>query len=109
MAYDTAIADTMQADLGILPGLSEKKMFGGICFLLHDHMVCAVHSRGAMYRVGKDRLPDALALGAQPMSMGTRVMGGWADLDPDTFQDGAIREALTGLALAHVATLPAKG
>ena len=109
MAYDAAIADAMQADLGLLPGLSEKKMFGGICFLLDGNMVCAVHGGGAMYRVGKDRVAEALALGAQPMMMGTRVMGGWADLDPGAFQDGALRAALTGMALAHAATLPPKG
>ena len=47
MAYDEGLAEQMRADLGDLPGLSEKKMFGGIAFLQHGNMICGVHSGGA--------------------------------------------------------------
>ncbi|MCB1341247.1 MAG: TfoX/Sxy family protein [Pseudooceanicola sp.] len=109
MAYDEAIADMMRADLGLRSGLSEKRMFGGICFLLDGNMVCAVHPRGAMYRVGKEAVAEALELGAGRMHMGERVMGGWADLSADHLDNDDLRAALTGMALAFVATLPAKG
>ena len=45
MAYDENAAARLRAELGTLPGLTEKKMFGGICFLLGGNMVCGVHRR----------------------------------------------------------------
>ncbi|MGR3759709.1 TfoX/Sxy family protein [Roseobacteraceae bacterium NS-SX3] len=109
MAYDERMAETMRADLGVEPGLSEKKMFGGLCFLLHGHMVCGVHKDGAMYRPGKDREAEALALGAQPLSFTGRPMGGMVELDPGQFDDVELRSALTQLSLANAASLPPKG
>ena len=38
--YDPKMADQMREDLGDLPGLSEKTMFGGLCFLLDGNMIC---------------------------------------------------------------------
>lgn len=104
-----ASVDTMQADLGALPGLSEQRMFGGIAFLLHGHMLCGVHPRAAMYRVGKTAEPQALDLpGVRPMAFTGRRMGGLVELDPQALQDSAVRSRLTDMALGFVATLPPK-
>jgi len=108
MPYSETLAETMRADLGLQPGLSEKKMFGGLCFLLHGNMVCGVHKGGAMYRPGKAREAEALAAGAQPLSFTGRKMGGMVELDEGQCADDALRAALTMLSLAHAATLPAK-
>ena len=108
MPFSEDMAETMRADLGVEPGLSEKKMFGGLCFLLNGNMVCGVHKYGAMYRPGKEREAEALATGAQPLSFTGRKMGGMVELDEGAFADNAIRETLTALSLAHAATLPAK-
>ncbi len=109
MAYSQTQADTMRADLGPLPGLSEKKMFGGLCFLLHGNMIGGVGGQGALYRPGKDRETAALALpGVTPMVMGARRMGGFVRLSDDRFDDDETRTRLTELALAHVAGLPPK-
>ena len=53
-------------------GITERKMFGGIAFMLHGNMICGVMKGGAMImRVGKDGMDDALSRpGAQPMKMG---------------------------------------
>lgn len=109
MPYDEGMAETMRGDLGIEPGLSEKKMFGGLCFLLHGNMVCGVHKDGAMYRPGKEREAEALAAGAEPLSFTGRPMGGMVELDEDRFADDAIRSRLTTLSLAHAGSLPSKG
>jgi TfoX/Sxy family transcriptional regulator of competence genes len=109
MAYSEEMAELMRADLGVEPGLSEKKMFGGLCFLLHGNMVCGVHKDGAMYRPGKEREAEALALGAAPLSFTGRPMGGMVELDPGAFHDAGLRSALTQLSLAHAAGLPPKG
>ena len=108
MAYSETLADTMRADLGVEPGLTEKKMFGGLCFLLHGHMVCGVTQDGAMYRPGKAQEGEALAAGAQPLSFTGRKMGGMVELDQSQCADDALRATLTALSLAHAATLPPK-
>ncbi|RBI75144.1 hypothetical protein DQW77_05640 [Roseovarius sp. TE539] len=46
MAYDEGLAEVMRDDLGARDGISEKKMFGGIAFLLNGNMVCGVHGGG---------------------------------------------------------------
>ncbi len=109
MAFSEEMAEIMRADLGFEPGLSEKKMFGGLCFLLHGNMVCGVHKDGAMYRPGKSREAEALALGAEPLSFTGRPMGGMVELDPGSFNDTELRSVLTQLSLANAASLPPKG
>ena len=75
MAIDPGAAEMMRDDLSALDGISEKKMFGGLCFLSGGHMICGLHKGGTMYRVGKESYAEALTLpGVQPMLMGDRPM-----------------------------------
>lgn len=104
------MADTLRADLGALPGLSEQKMFGGICFMLHGNMVCGTGPMGALFRTGKEALKDALALdGVRQMQMGARRMGGFVQVDDACFDDEDLRSRLLNMALAFAGSLPAKG
>ncbi len=108
MAYDDGMAEAMRADLGGMPGLSQKKMFGRLCFLLNGNMICGVHADGAMFRPGKTR--EALALaGVEPLSFTVRPMGGMVEVDEAAFADDDARATLTQLSLANAASLPAKG
>lgn len=76
MAIDQGIYEVLKDDIGALEGLSEKKMFGGIAFMLRGNMLCGVHKDGAMYRVSKDNEEAALALpGARKMTFTGRPMG----------------------------------
>ncbi|MGV6848869.1 MAG: TfoX/Sxy family protein [Marinibacterium sp.] len=108
MAFEQAMAETMRADLGVEPGLSDRKMFGGLAFLLHGNMVCGVMQDGAMYRVGKTREADALAAGAAPFGFTGRKMGGMVEIDRAGFRDSALRHRLTEFSLANAASLPPK-
>jgi hypothetical protein len=110
MAYDDGMAEAMRADLGDLPGLSQKKMFGSLCFLLNGNMICGVHADGAMFRPGKTCEAEALALaGVEPLSFTGRPMGGMVEVDEAAFADDDVRATLTQLSLANAASLPAKG
>ncbi len=109
MAYSEEMAEMMRADLGFEPGLSERKMFGGLCFMLHGNMVCGVLKDGAMYRPGKAREAEAVAFGAEPLSFGGRKMGGMVEIDHGTFTDESLRSKLTELSLLNAASLPPKG
>lgn len=109
MSHSEPMAETMRADLGVEPGLSEKKMFGGLCFLLHGHIVCGVMKHGAMYRPGKNCEAAALDAGASPLSFTGRPMGGLVELDEGGFDDDKLRATLTEMSLANAASLPPKG
>ncbi|MBF9029936.1 hypothetical protein HKCCE3408_05990 [Rhodobacterales bacterium HKCCE3408] len=113
MAFDPGMADQMRDDLAALGAeptrLTERKMFGGLCFQLSGNMICGVHKGGAMFRVGKPAEAEALAIpGAAPLSFTGRPMGGMVECDMDAFADDDARLALTRLALANAAALPPK-
>lgn len=108
MPFSEPMAETMRADLGFEPGLSEKKMFGGLCFLLHGNMVSGIMKDGAMYRPGKTREADALKAGAEPLSFTGRKMGGMVQIDTGAFNDDNLRATLTEMSLAYAASLPPK-
>lgn len=109
MAYDEGLAELMRGDLGDLPGLSERKMFGGLCFLRDGNMICGVHAGGAMFRVGKDNEARARNLdGVGPMAFTGRPMGGMVDAGDAAMADDRIRARLVALALDFVSGLPPK-
>ena len=111
MAVDDGLVAMLRDDLTAEAGISEKRMFGGLCFLKDGHMIAAVHgSGGAMFRVGKATEKEALAIdGAAPMEMTGRRMGGFVDVrDPDALADDARRGVWLAMALAHAGTLPPK-
>lgn len=109
MAYDEGLASLMRDDLADEDGIAEKKMFGGLAFLLNGHMVCGVHSGGAMFRVGKPNEAAARAIdGAGPMMFSGRPMGGMIDVTDEAMAEDARREAWLAMALAHARTLPPK-
>ena len=108
MAYDEGLAQILRDDLSGEPVL-ERKMFGGLCFLIAGNMVAGVYSGGGMYRVANADRAAALSVpGAEEIRMGARVMGGMVGLPPEAMADDAARGRLMALALAHVRGLPPK-
>jgi TfoX/Sxy family transcriptional regulator of competence genes len=108
MAYDPGLAQTLRDALADLP-VTEKKMFGGLAFLLHGHMVCGVHKGGVMVRVGKDAYKAALALkGVSPMMFTGKPMVAMVDVADASVEDDALRGQLLDMALTTVRSLPPK-
>ena len=88
MSYDAGLAEILRGDLVGRPGITEKRMFGGLAFLVDGNMLCGVHPKGAMFRVGKANEAAALAVdGARPMDFTGRPMGGFVDVDADLVAD----------------------
>ena len=109
MAYDEGLAEILRDDLAEVAGVSEKRMFGGLCFLIDGNMLCGVHKGGAMFRVGKAREAEALAIeGALPMGFTGRKMGGLIDVTEEGFADDTRRAAWLSLARGFVEALPPK-
>jgi len=109
MAYDEGLAEILRGDLAETPGVTERKMFGGLCFMLNGNMLCGVHKDGGMFRVAKDNQTAALAIeGAQPMGFTGRPMGGMIDVSDEMLADDARRAAVMALARDFVDGLPDK-
>ncbi|MGB0411880.1 MAG: TfoX/Sxy family protein [Pikeienuella sp.] len=109
MAHDPEKYETLAAALGMMEGLSEKKMFGGVCFLLHGNMVAGVFRDRGMVRVGKEREAVALEIdGVDAFTPTGRKMGGIVGLTPDIFDDDASLQAALDLAISFVGSLPPK-
>lgn len=109
MAYDEGMAELLREALAEEAALSERRMFGGLCFMIDGNMICGVHKGGGMFRVGPERFEAALALpGARPMDFTGRSMTGFVEIDYEALGDDETRAALMDLARAFVATLPAK-
>lgn len=77
MAYDEKLAGRVRKALGERPGLSERKMFGGLAFMLGGNMCCGVVKDELMVRVGADRHAESIAQpDARPMDFTGRAMNG---------------------------------
>lgn len=109
MAYDEGQAQLMRDDLADEYGVSEKRMFGGLCFMLNGNMLCGVHKDGAMFRIGKENEQAALDIeGASPLGFTGRKMGGMVEITDEALVDDAARAELFRLAIDFVGQLPAK-
>lgn len=113
MAYDETLSARMRDALAGMQGVSEKKMMGGLCFMLNGNMIGGADrtKEGVgrfMFRVGKENAAaaDALPKGAV-MEMGGRTMRGFYFVDADDCDDALLQTWLS-LALSFVTTLPPK-
>lgn len=103
-----ALAARLRKALAGRRGITEKKMFGGVCFLLKGHMLCGMGEDKFMFRVGKEQ--DAAALkrpGAKPMDFTGRAMRGLVWVDPAKC-DARRLKSWIAMAEKHVAALPPK-
>ena len=78
MAYDEGLATRVRDLVGGEPGLTEKKMFGGLAMLLDGTMTCGVHGAELIVRTDPAEHEAQLAEpGAHPFDVGGRQMKGW--------------------------------
>jgi len=105
MPRDRELEETIVDDLGPLPGLSDKPMFGGLAWMLDEHLLCAVSTRGMLVRLGRGN--DAWALEHANITQ-ARNMGGWVWAEPGVCADDQLRRRLLDAAVTFVGTLPGK-
>lgn len=109
MPFDERLAGRLRVVLRDVPGGSEKRMFGGIAFMVDGHMSCGIVGKDLMVRVGAERHAEALAQShARPMDFTGRPMKGMVFVSPEGFADDAALRAWVERALAFVHTLPPK-
>ena len=108
MAFNAEIADRVLKVLEGREGLTERKMFGGIAFMLNGNMCCGVTNDDLMVRVGADGLEYALDQPhARPMDFTGRPMKGFVFVDAGAVGDRVLRQWVQrGVTFAE--SLPAK-
>lgn len=106
MAYDEALAERVRGVLDQHPGITEKRMFGGVAFLLGGKMFCGVASDDLMVRVGPERYEEALRHPhARPMDFTGRPMKGYVFVGTPGTRTGRQVRAWVDRATTFVATL----
>ncbi len=109
MAYDEALAQRIRHILGVRTGIMEKKMFGGLAFLLDSRMFCGIVKNDLMVRVGPDRYEQALAEPhARPMDFTGRPLAGMVYVDAKGYRSDAALAKWVERGVRFVATLPAE-
>ena len=83
MAFDQALAGRLRLLFGRLPDSSERRMFGGLCFLLSGKMCCGIVGRNLVVRVGREGRDDALRRPhTRPMDFTGRPLRGFVYVGP---------------------------
>ena len=86
MVYNEELAERVRCELATRTGFEERKMFGGLAFMVNTHMACGIVGDDLMVRVGKDNYESALAKGAREMDFTGRPMRGMVMVDNDSLR-----------------------
>jgi TfoX/Sxy family transcriptional regulator of competence genes len=106
MAYDEGLAERIRCSLADERGITEKKMFGGIAFLVRGKMFVGVVKNDLMVRVGPDRFEEALKKpAARPMDFTGRPMAGYVYVAPDGTTSDAVLDHWIQRGLRFASTL----
>lgn len=109
MAYNEQLAERIRYLIGDGPGITERKMFGGIAFMLNGHMFCGITRDDLMLRLGSGRYEEALATpNARPMDFTGRPMKGMVFVGPEGYQTDEQLLGWVEQTLDHARSLPPK-
>jgi TfoX/Sxy family transcriptional regulator of competence genes len=110
MAYDEELADRIRTLLGDRPDLTEKKMFGGLAFLIGGNMAIAASGQGGiLVRVDPDESDELVAsTPAETMEMRGRRMPGWLRVDTVDAADDETLFQWVERGAAYAGSLPPK-
>ena len=103
MAYDEFLADRIRNQLNSKRvGFDEKKMMGGLCFMVDDKMCIGVHTDQIMCRVGPDMYEECLKKeGCIEMAFTGRPMKGFVWVESSAIDDEKYLESWVDLCLAY--------
>ena len=109
MAYDEKLAVRIRDALGDQPGLVEKKMFGGVGFMVQGNMACGVHKDMLIVRVGPEAYDETMKYPhTRPFDMTGKAMKGWVMVEPGGFASEAELKEWVAAGLNFALTLPPK-
>lgn len=109
MAYSESLTLRIRHGVARRRGLTEKKMFGGMIFLLHGNMLVGVWKDSLIVRLGPEQAKEALK---EPhvveFDITGKPMKGWVMVEPDGLEDDEQLRGWIERAWTFVGTLPKK-
>lgn len=110
MAYDEKLAERVRELVGEETALTERKMFGGLAFLITGNMAVAVSGQGGILVRADPAESDTLVAttNARPMEMRGRPMRGWLRIDAEELRSDRQLAAWVELGMTYARSLPAK-
>lgn len=92
MAYDEDLADRVREVLPRDAPIDERKMFGGLCFMVNGHMVCGIVHDALMLRLGPDGARRALTEPhVRPMDFTGRPLKAMVFVDPPGLSEAELQ------------------
>ena len=108
MPYNAKLAERIRTELGEIPFV-EKKMFGGVGFLLHGNMAVGVYKEDLIVRVPTEKHEKFLKKPyAKVFDITGRAMKGWLMVEPDGCKTAKQLSAWVKESVEFALTLPAK-
>jgi TfoX/Sxy family transcriptional regulator of competence genes len=110
MPYDEILAQRIRSLIKVDSGLAEKKMFGGLAFLVNGHMAVAASGQGGLLVRADPADTEALlsTTNAELMVMRGREMPGWLRIDTKDVQDDADLVKWIERGTSYASSLPSK-
>jgi TfoX/Sxy family transcriptional regulator of competence genes len=103
MAYNEKLADRVREIIALShKNVEEKKMFGGLCFMVNDKMCVGVETSRLMVRLDPDKFDEVMEKeGCSPMDFTGRVMKGFVFVNIEALNTKKKLEYWIGLALEY--------
>ena len=109
MAYDEGLVERLRDVYENIPDVIEKKMFGGLAFMVSGHMSCGVVNDTLMARVGPDQYQDALSkTHAREMDFTGKSLKGFVYVETEGIDSDADLTEWVKMSLTFVGSLPPK-
>lgn len=109
MAYDEELAQRVRKLLGPLENITERKMFGGLAFMLNGNMCCCVDKASLVVRTGPQGYEAALERpGARVFDLTGRPMRGFVYVDSEGLAEEKALSDWVNAAVVFAASLPPK-
>ena len=109
MAFDEHLAGRVRGYLEARTDLGERKMFGGLCFLVRGNMCCGLVGSDLMLRLGNDGAEAALSEpGVRPMDFTGRPLRSMVYVSANAIEDDGDLESWLDRALTFALSLPPK-
>jgi len=109
MAYKD-LADHIRSAIGYQDGVTEKRMFGGVAFLVNGNMAVSASGQGGLLvRVNPDETDSVMREdGVTRVEMRGRAMDGWVRVDPSAIASDEELTRWVQVGVAYAASLPPK-
>src|SRR5215467_462036 len=109
MAFDEELANKIRKETKVQAGLTEKKMFGGLAFLINGNMSVGIHGKELIVRIEPNQTDEALKLpGVRIFDISGRPMKGWLLVGGEAMKDAKTLKNWIRTGIKYASSLPKK-